>query len=515
MVVASIDDAGFARIAPFFVIGFILAEANVWFQRHGVEEAIRAATFAQRLIGAGAVVWFYLYKAFFPVNLSFVYPRWIIQAGNPLWWVPLLAAVAVTALMWAYRKTWSRPLLFAWGFFCVSLLPVTGLMDVGFMKFTLVADRYQHIAIIGVIALASAGLGLWQKRARGGSRRAAGAAAVFALCALAFLGFRQSGLYHGTKTLYEDTLVKNPECWLVRSLLGCKLVEEKRLPEAMEQFERAIRSNPKYADAHCNLGLALDQSNRSLEAVSHCEEALRLKPVYPEAHQNLGIALAHLGRLEEAIEHYRKALEQRPYYPEAENSLGSALVQTGRPEEAIEHFQKALDLKPDFADAQFNLGVTLTLFGRFQEAIEHYRQAIALNPDDPDNYYVLGVALLKTGRAGEAIGYFQQALRFKPGYPEVYNDLGVALIQKGRAKEAMACYEQALRLKPDYPDAYLNLASAYAGMRQSAQAVDAAEKALEFARLKGKAELVKKIEDWLNSYRAGLAEPRGPTPFSK
>jgi tetratricopeptide (TPR) repeat protein len=505
----------FVRIAPFFIIGFILAEVNVWFQRHGVESAIRTAGFAERLVGAGGVVWFYLYKAILPIDLSFVYPQWSIQAGNPLWWAPLLAALAVTAVLWAYRRTWSRPLLFAWGFFCVALLPVTGLMDVGFMKFTLVADRYQHIAIIGVIALASAGMNTWQKRARGGTRRAAGILAVATLCALAFLTLRQSRLYHDTKTLYEATLVKNPDCWMIRSLLGCILTEEKRLPEAMEQFERAIQLNPDYADAHGNLALALDQSNRSQEAVSHCEEALRLKPVYPKAHHNLGIALAHLGRLEEAIEHYKKALEEQPFFPEAENSLGSALVQTGRPKEALEHFQKALLLKPDFADAHFNLGYLLALSDRFQEAIDQFSQAMALNPSDPDTYYLMGDALIGMGRPGDAIGYLQQALRLKPDYAEVYYDLGVALIRMGRAEEGIAQYQQALRLRPGYAEVYYNLALAYASLRQSSQAVSAAQKALELARSKGQTALAKQTEDWLNSYRAGLPDMQKAQPSSK
>ena len=99
----------------------------------------------------------------------------------------------------------------------------------------------------------------------------------------------------------------------------------------------------------------------------------------------------------------------------------------------------------------------------------------------------------------------------KPDYAEVYNDMGVALMRTGRAKEAMACYEQALHLKPDYADAYFNVAVAYAGMHQSSQAIATAQKALEFARSKGKAELAKEIEAWLNSHRAGLPEmQKGP-----
>ena len=102
-------------------------------------------------VGGGCVPWFYLYEAMFPIDLYFVYPMWQIQPDSFLWWLPLAAALAVTAILWRYRKGWGRALLFAWGFFCVALLPVAGFADVGFMRFSLVADRYQHIAIIGVI----------------------------------------------------------------------------------------------------------------------------------------------------------------------------------------------------------------------------------------------------------------------------------------------------------------------------------------------------------------------------
>src|SRR3972149_7272980 len=69
------------RTAPFFLISLALAGVNVWFQTHGEDIEIRTATFAQRLLGAGSVVWFYLYKALLPLNMSFVYPEWRIEAG--------------------------------------------------------------------------------------------------------------------------------------------------------------------------------------------------------------------------------------------------------------------------------------------------------------------------------------------------------------------------------------------------------------------------------------------------
>ncbi len=310
------------RAAPFFLVAVVLAGVNVWFQTHGAGNEIRIASFAQRLLGAGGVVWFYLYKALLPLNLVFVYPQWNIQADNPLWWLPLLAAVVVAAALWRYRESWSRPFLFAWGFFCVSLIPVLGFVDVGFMQYSLVADHYQHLALIGVIVLAAAGWGYWRERVQGPARWATSAVAVVIMGVLTLLTAQQNGLYRSKITLYQTTLDKNPDCWMV----------------------------------HNNLGIALAKADRVSEAIEHYHQALRLKPDYIEAYNNLGAALADLGRAQEAIEQYQKALRLKPDYTQAYNNLGNALLQAGRQQEAIEHYEQALRLKPDYANAHNNLG---------------------------------------------------------------------------------------------------------------------------------------------------------------
>jgi protein O-mannosyl-transferase len=58
----------FVRTAPFFAVAVGLAYVNVWFQTHGSETVIRSATFLERLLGAGTVVWFYLYTALLPID---------------------------------------------------------------------------------------------------------------------------------------------------------------------------------------------------------------------------------------------------------------------------------------------------------------------------------------------------------------------------------------------------------------------------------------------------------------
>ncbi|MGW8256225.1 MAG: tetratricopeptide repeat protein, partial [Thermoguttaceae bacterium] len=368
------------RLIPFFLVAVVLTLVNIWFQTHGTGEVFRTASFVERLLGAGSVIWFYLYKAILPLNLAFVYPQWTIQPGDMLWWLPLAAAVVVTMVLWWFRTGWSRSILFAWGFFCVGLIPVLGFVDVGFMRYSLVADHYQHLAIIGVIGLTASGWGVWHERVRKPARWIPKAAAALAAGILMLLTYQQSELYRDPVVLYQDTLKKNPNCWM----------------------------------AYNNLGVAFFHTNRLQEAIKYYRQSLSLKPDHAEALNNLGVALVQVGNVKEAIEDYHESLRIKPNYVDAYNNLGIALTKVGRVEDSINTFQKALRLNPDFPDLHNNLGNALLISSHLDKAIEHYRQAIQLDPEHAESHQNLAIALYKAGRLPEAIDQFKELLRLKP-----------------------------------------------------------------------------------------------------
>jgi len=62
-VAAALDPMDAVRTAPFFAVAAALVAVNMWFQTHGMENVVRKAEFAERVLGAGAVLWFYLSKA--------------------------------------------------------------------------------------------------------------------------------------------------------------------------------------------------------------------------------------------------------------------------------------------------------------------------------------------------------------------------------------------------------------------------------------------------------------------
>ena len=147
-------------LVPFFAISAAASGWTIWEQQFhsGALGAEWALTWPERLVIAGRDPWFYLGKLVWPHPLVFIYPRWHIDASQPLAYLPLIAAGAVAVVLWRRRDRWGRAPLFAFAYFAVSLFPVLGFFKVYFFRFSFVADHFQYLASMGPLALAGAGL---------------------------------------------------------------------------------------------------------------------------------------------------------------------------------------------------------------------------------------------------------------------------------------------------------------------------------------------------------------------
>lgn len=364
------------RVLPCFLVTLVMSGVEIWFQyvRSIGSDVVRDDSFFDRLAGAGWVVWFYLGKAIWPLNLSFVYPRWEIDAHNWQAHLPNLALLLVLALAWRFRKGWGRSVLFALVYFLAMLSPVLGFFDIYFMLYSLVADHYQYLAIIGPIALFSAVGTTWLHRTGGVLHGTLCAAAVVLPFVLGFLTWQQSRIYHDQFTLWRDTLRKNPKAWLAHHNLATLLRGRGELDEAARHFQEVLRIRPQDAWAHNDLGGVRQSQSRFAEAADHYRQAIAIDPTLAEAHYNLGTLVQQLGNIEEAVHHYEEAIAIRPDFARAHNNLGTALQIQGRTSEAIDHYREALKLDPNNAQAHYNLGRLLLQQGDREAGEAHLRQ---------------------------------------------------------------------------------------------------------------------------------------------
>ena len=368
-------------LLPWFVLGLTAGLCTAWVERKfvGAEGAAYDLHALQRCLLAGRMLWFYLGKLLWPVDLSFVYPRWPIDVSDATHFAGLIAAVAGVLALWRLRRRSRAPLAGAL-FFAGTLFPALGFFNVYPFVYSYVADHFQYLASLGVIVPVCAALTLLLA-SRPVLRRIIPAALV---AVLGGLTWRQAHDYADNITLYRATLARNPAAWMASYNLGMELAARNQTDAAIASYRDALHVRPDYAEAHANLAMSLlTVPGAKDEAIGHLETAVRLKPELWQAENNLANTLAAMpGREDEAIQHYQAVLRRRPELAEIQMNLGIALLGRNRQAEAIPHLESALRTNPDLWPAHYVLAhELLTLPGRHAEAIQHLEAVLRLNPD--------------------------------------------------------------------------------------------------------------------------------------
>jgi tetratricopeptide (TPR) repeat protein len=395
------------RTLAFFQIAVLLGAITVWFQfgRAIGEYQLPVGGVASRVANAGKATWWYLAKAVSPTIVWYemperpietepeaqaflagarpanpapawprgklttwplitIYPRW--RVTPPVWYdfLPGLGTIALFAWFARHRKGRSRAVFFALSYFLVALLPVVGLLKMSYMRAAWVADHFQYLADIGIIALAcAAGTMLWHKAGQTGRRLIAGVA-VAVVAGFAAMTFARAMDYRSEYTMWTDTVAKNPNAWQAQNRLGAALLARNDIRRATVHFAQGVRLKPDDADSRNNLGLGLVSQGQVAEGIEQYRESIRLKDAQLFAHANLADALASQKRYTEAIEEYRSALRFDPNLVPLLFRLGKALMDSGKLDEAVAIFEKAKSLAPGEPEVTEALARAVSLRGR-------------------------------------------------------------------------------------------------------------------------------------------------------
>ena len=409
-----------------------------WIERHiiGADVVAFDLTAGQRVMLAGRVLWFYVGKLAWPAGLNFFYPKWDVAAEAAGWGGYLLAAVAVTFGLWAWRRR--RPgALATWLVYGAGLFPILGFFKVFFFGFTYVNDHFQYLPMISLLAAAAGGGAMVLARVPHALRIAGIVFGVGVIGVLAVASHRQSRLYRDNETLARATIALNPASWMAHEILATTLAKAPdRHAEVMAEFQQVVRLNPDYPDAHVGLGVELARlPGRREEAIAEYERTIELSPFYPEAHYNLALALSSVpGRTADVIAHYEAALRARPDYPDAHANLADVLTRfPDRVPEAMAHYQEALRLRPGFVAVHCHLAFLLShLPGKQGEALAHYAEALRLDPDYIDAHNGLAIAYVMMGRPAEARREWETVLRLDPRQESARRNLRRLDEQEGR-----------------------------------------------------------------------------------
>lgn len=139
----------------------------------------------------------------------------------------------------------------------------------------------------------------------------------------------------------------HPEDAPVRHALAQALLNSKRLPEAIGQYQILVRANPSDLVALNNLAWLLGASNIP-EALKMAEKAYKIAPNNAAVLDTLGWLLTQTGQAQRALPHLRAAIKQVPDNPEIRWHLAVALEKVGERKEAALELDRLLTSRSEF-----------------------------------------------------------------------------------------------------------------------------------------------------------------------
>jgi tetratricopeptide (TPR) repeat protein len=534
-----------ALAVPFIALGVGMGILTMWWER--CHQNTRGEMFGlgllERVLIASHAVWFYAGKLVWPANLAFSYPRWIINPADPPVYGWLMAGGGLCAAIYFARRFVGRSVEVAVAFFVASLSPMLGFIMLATFQYSFVADHYQYVASIGLLALAAAGITTALAPFREGNPFLKPVLCGMLLLVLGGLTWRQAAVYRNSETLWRDTLAKNPGSWIAHDNLGAGLLETGRLDEAMDHFRKSIQLNPNGVVAHNDYAAALRRCGRLDDAEMESRKALELGPNLVEPHINLVEILRKRGRLNEAVEEYKFILLLVPSSEQGRIGLADTLYLLGKSDEAIPYYRDVLEANPNNTDIRIRLGLVLIEKGDFAAAESEFSSVLQADSKSAKAIDGLGYVLAMQGRLDEAKTRFLEAMRLDPkgAYPHLH--YAMSLSAQRQAREAMGEYRKALTLDDQLSPACNNLAwmlashpnpqirngreavelaehacrltnneqpfylgtlaAAYAEAGRFNDAIATAEKARDLARKAGLDNVARRNEQLLELYRAG------------
>lgn len=299
----------------------------------------------------------------------------------------------------------------------------------------------------------------------------------------------------------------------LRILIGRAYRQTGFLPEAIDEFKKAVALDPKFPRVHYYLGLTYllkDGATRIADAEAEFRLEVAAHPDEFFGNYYLGIVSTIERKWDAAVEFLAKAARLQPNNPDPYFYLGQAYQGLLKHEDAIAMFKKSIALNPDLkhndyqvTNAHFRLGQSLVKVGQTEEGQKELQLAADLkaqafkrdeakgeaflnaeNLNEQTAFPELGTAETATAQdpqreenlkaeilffskvlavAHENVGLlnaerqqfrlasqsFGEAAKLDPQMRDIYYNLGLAYFKSEAYKDAVAAFENELKLRPD------------------------------------------------------------------
>jgi tetratricopeptide (TPR) repeat protein len=241
---------------------------------------------------------------------------------------------------------------------------------------------------------------------------------------------------------------------------------------AIQDYNEALRYNPKDAVAYHNRGLSYAAKGERDRAIQDYNAALKLNPSNAAVFNNRGLAWVATGHRDRAIRDFDESIRLNPKVAAVYHNRGRSYAAKGDRDRAMRDYDEGIRLDPNHALAYRNRGQCHAANGDHDQAVRDYSAAIKLNPKDAIAYHNRGLSFAAKGEVGRAIKDYDEAIKLNPKDVIALNNRGLAHAARGDRDRAIDDYNEAIRLNPKDGLVYFNRGAVYENSGDRARAKD-------------------------------------------
>jgi tetratricopeptide (TPR) repeat protein len=221
--------------------------------------------------------------------------------------------------------------------------------------------------------------------------------------------------------------------------------------QAIQEFSKAIRLNPKYQDAYFTRAVVYEQVQEFQKSLADYNQSIIINPKDFTTYNNrANLKTTKLNDMQGALSDYNQSIIINPKYFKAYNNRASLkATKLNDIQGALSDYNQSIIINPKYSEAYYNRAILKDeKLNDTHGALTDYNQSIIINPKKSEAYY--NRAILKDEKLNDiqgALTDYNQSIIINPKKSEAYYNRAILKDEKLNYRTgAIQDFRQAARL---------------------------------------------------------------------
>lgn len=286
------------------------------------------------------------------------------------------------------------------------------------------------------------------------------------------------------------------DLWVNKGIIAYKRGQYDRAKDA---YIKAIKYNNEHASAYNNLGVIYREVDRKLgQAHDNFQRALKVNPDFTEARYNLALTLWKLGKRDQARKEYETILAVNPNLADPYHDMAIMDYEDTDWDGAISNAKAAVERDATFANAWLTLGNAFAEKGKYREARDAFTSCLEAEPENAQCLNNVAIMNRKAKLLEPTLKQIQETTEVENSPAAMYK-LALSYKDRNLRNEEERTYKKCLKLDVKYAPCHYGLHEIYADDRKDRDATIACKNFLKFAAADEYPDQVESCEKFLSA----------------